>query len=79
MKNIAVEQENNLTKNLDKLTKGAGSEDISIDIFCESMVDYLEKLNAASAGRYELDDYDMQVISIAMDQYLCCLTSSHRK
>ena len=43
--------------------------DVVIDIFQESMTDYLDKLNAASKGRYELDDYDMQVLSVALDQY----------
>lgn len=46
-----------------------GAGDVTIDIFCESMNDYLKKLNAALAGRYELDDYDMQVISVAMSQW----------
>lgn len=45
------------------------TEDITIDIFSESMTQYLHKLNAASKGRYELDDYDMQVLAIAMEQY----------
>ena len=56
---------NNLNKShIKNLTK-----DITIDIFSESMTQYLQKLNAAADGRYELDDYDMQVIAIAMDQY----------
>ena len=56
---------NNLNKShIKNLTK-----DINIDIFSESMTQYLQKLNAAADGRYELDDYDMQVIAIAMDQY----------
>ena len=56
---------NNLNKShIKNLTK-----DMTIDIFSESMTQYLQKLNAAADGRYELDDYDMQVIAIAMDQY----------
>lgn len=65
-----IEQDQIEYKNLNNITKRAESEDISIDIFCESMTDYLQKLNAASKGKYELDDYDMQVISIALDQYV---------
>ena len=45
------------------------TEDITIDIFSESMMQYLQKLNAASEGRYELDDYDLQVLAIVMEQY----------
>jgi hypothetical protein len=55
---------------MNKLQRHAKTEDLSIDIFSESLTDYLQKLNAASKGRYELDDYDMHVISIAMDQYI---------
>ncbi len=43
-------------------------EDVSIDIFHENIAEYLHKLKAASLGRYELDDYDLQVISIALEQ-----------
>ena len=53
---------------LNKRTKHAKPEDITIDIFCESMNDYIKKLDAALKGCYELDDYDMQVISIAISQ-----------
>jgi len=49
------------------------TEDIMIDIFSESMTEYLQKLNKASAGRYELDDYDMQVLAIAMEQFAVCM------
>jgi hypothetical protein len=49
------------------------TEDIMIDIFSESMMEYLQKLNKASAGRYELDDYDMQVLAIAMEQFAACM------
>lgn len=42
---------------------------ICIDIFGENATDYLQKLTAASKGRYELDDYDHQVISLAMEQF----------
>jgi len=45
------------------------TKDITIDIFSESLLQYLHKLHAASKGRYELDYYDLQVIAIAMDQY----------
>ena len=65
-----------LPPSLDKMTKGAGSEDISIDIFCKSMSDYIQKLDAASKGRYELDDYDLQVINIAMDQFALALAGN---
>lgn len=70
MNAITSEQDYVTTTSLNKLTKRAEPSDISIDIFCESMSEYLQKLNAASIGRYELDDYDMSVISIAMDQYI---------
>ena len=53
---------------LNKRTKRAKPEDIIIDIFCESMNDYIKKIDAALNGRYELDNYDMQVISIAISQ-----------
>jgi hypothetical protein len=43
--------------------------DIVIDIFKESLNEYVRKLNAAAKGKYELDDYDMQVIAVAMDQF----------
>lgn len=49
------------------------TEDIMIDIFSESMTEYLQKLNKASAGRYELDDYDLQVLAIAMEQFAVCM------
>lgn len=42
---------------------------ICIDVFGENATDYLRKLTAASKGRYELDNYDLQVISIAMEQF----------
>ena len=70
MNAITFEQDQVTTTSLNKLTKLAEPKDITIDIFCESMSEYLKKLNAASIGRYELDDYDMSVISIAMDQYV---------
>ena len=54
---------------LNKFHSKSHTEDITIDIFSESMTQYLQKLNAASEGRYELDNYDMQVLAIAMDQY----------
>ena len=63
-------QDHVTTTSLNKQTKRAEAKDITIDIFCESMSEYLQKLNAASKGRYELDDYDMCVISIAMEQYV---------
>jgi hypothetical protein len=44
-----------------------------IDIFSESMTEYLQKLNKASAGRYELDDYDLQVLAIALEQFAVCM------
>ncbi len=47
----------------DKLGKS-----VCIDIFGENTTEYLQKLTAAMKGRYELDDYDLQVISIAMEQ-----------
>ena len=78
MKNIALEHGQGLQMNLDKLTKGAESEDIWIDIFCESMVDYLQKLDNAAKGRYELDDYDLQVINIAMDQFALALAGNRK-
>ena len=49
------------------------TEDITIDIFSESMTEYLQKLDKASVGRYELDDYDMQVLEIAMEQFAACM------
>ena len=52
------------------------TEDIIIDIFSESMTKYVQKLNAASEGRYELDDYDMQVLAIAMEQYVDVLNKT---
>ena len=58
-----------MTNNLNKSHIKNLTKDITIDIFSESMTQYLQKLNAAADGRYELDDYDMQVIAIAMDQY----------
>jgi len=64
------EQNHAPATSFNKLTKHADPEDITIDIFCESMNEYLQKLNEASFGRYELDDYDMHVISIAMDHYI---------
>jgi len=36
----------------------------------------VQKLNAASEGRYELDDYDMQVLAIAMEQYVDVLNKT---
>ena len=74
-----VEEDHSVVKSLKNLINGTRPEDISIDIFGESMTDYIQKLNAASAGRYELDDYDMQVIAIAMEQYAICLTGNLRK
>lgn len=50
-----------------KLISHTQSEDILVDIFCESMDIYLQKLNNTFAGRYELDDYDAQVLSIVME------------
>lgn len=44
-------------------------EDITIDIFGESIAEYVQKLNKASTGRYELDNYDRQVLAIAMEQF----------
>ena len=44
-------------------------EDIKIDIFGESIAEYVQKLNKASTGRYELDNYDRQVLIIAMEQF----------
>ena len=44
-------------------------EDIKIDIFGESIAEYVQKLNKASKGRYELDNYDQQVLAIAMEQF----------
>ena len=70
MNAITFEQDHVTATSLNKLTKSAEPADITIDIFCESMSEYLQKLNAASTGRYELDDYDMSVISIAMGQYV---------
>lgn len=64
-----AKQDRYLAKSLNKLIKGAGSEDIAIDIFCESMTDYLKKLNAVATGCYELDNYDLQVIGIAIEQF----------
>lgn len=58
-----------MNNNLNKSNSKSHTEDIIIDIFSESMAQYLQKLNAAADGHYELDDYDMQVISIAMEQY----------
>ncbi|MCG8306849.1 MAG: hypothetical protein MI975_05605 [Cytophagales bacterium] len=43
--------------------------DISIDIFKESMHEYAGKLNKASKGNYDLDDYDAHVISVALGQF----------
>ena len=59
---------NNLSKFQDKNL----TEDITVDIFSESMTHYLQKLNAAADGRYELDNYDKQVIAIALEQYVNC-------
>ena len=70
MNAITFEQDQVTTISLNKQADRAESKDITIDIFSESMSEYLQKLNAASIGRYELDDYDMHVISIAMDQYV---------
>ena len=70
MNAYTFEQEPITATSLNKLRKCAEPEDITIDIFCESMNEYLQKLNEASFGRYELDDYDMHVISIAMDHYV---------
>ena len=61
-------QDHVTTTSLNKRTKHVKPEDITIDIFCESMNDYIKKIDAALKGRYELDDYDMQVISIAISQ-----------
>lgn len=63
-----IRQDHVTATSLNKVTKRAKPEDITIDIFCESMNDYLKKLDAALKGCYELDDYDMQVISIAISQ-----------
>lgn len=68
MRAITYKQDHVTATNLNKRTERAKPEDITIDIFCESMNDYLKKLDAALEGRYELDDYDMQVISIAISQ-----------
>lgn len=32
------------------------------------MNEYLNKLDAANEGLYELDNYDLQVIAVALDQ-----------
>jgi hypothetical protein len=62
-----------MNNNLNKFHSNTLTEDITIDIFCESMTEYLQKLNAASVGRYELDDYDLKVLSIAMEQFATCM------
>lgn len=63
----------NIRKNAAQNHNKTLTEDIMIDIFSESMTEYLQKLNKASAGRYELDDYDLQVLEIAMEQFAVCM------
>jgi hypothetical protein len=41
--------------------------DISVEVFKESMHEYIGKLIKASEGNYDLDDYDKQVILMAFD------------
>jgi len=43
--------------------------DVAIDIFRESMYEYTSKLIRATDGRYDLDEYDKQVILIALGQF----------
>ena len=63
-----IRQDHVTATSLNKRTERAKPKDITIDIFCESMNDYIKKIDAALNGRYELDNYDMQVISIAISQ-----------
>jgi hypothetical protein len=55
---------------------GWQKEEFIIDIFGESINEYLKKLNAVAEGRYELDDYDRQVLNIVMEQYAATDKSS---
>lgn len=68
MKTKKIEEYQVDAENGEKI-KHSNMGDFMIDIFYESMTDYLHKLNEAAEGRYELDDYDMQVLAIVMDQY----------
>ena len=67
MKKEKSEQNSIVVKARNKLN-GWHMTDFIIDIFGESISEYLKKLNAVAEGRYELDDYDMQVLTIAMEQ-----------
>lgn len=79
MKIHIVDEDHVAANSFNQHRKNTGPEDICIDIFGESMTEYLQKLNAASLGRYELDDYDMQVLAIAMEQYASCIAGDLRK
>lgn len=50
-----------MNNNLNRFQRNTLTDDITIDIFGESIAEYVQKLNKASAGRYELDIYDRQV------------------
>jgi len=58
-----------MNNNLNRFQRNTLTDDITIDIFGESIAEYVQKLNKASAGRYELDNYDRQVLAIAMEQF----------
>lgn len=69
MKNNGSIQNKHMVKSLNAIRLRGKSEEEYIDIFRERMSDYLRKVKAAAKGSYELDDYDLQVITVAMDQY----------
>jgi hypothetical protein len=69
MKNSRFNQSEEKVKSLNAIHLRGKSEEEYIDIFRERMSDYLRKIKAASRGSYELDDYDLQVITVAMEQY----------
>jgi hypothetical protein len=73
MNDLMTMDNQNIRKNAAQDHNIAFTEDIMIDIFSESMTEYLQKLNKASAGRYELDDYDLQVLAIALEQFAVCM------
>ena len=62
-KNYHIPQEN-----IEEFINHSESKDITIDIFLESMQEFLGRLYRASSGNYDLDFYDAQVLNVAMDQ-----------
>ncbi len=54
-------------RELKKFLRRTRIKDIYVEVFKESMHEYIHKLIKASEGNYDLDDYDKQVILMAFD------------